>query len=137
MLWAGPRGWGTRAEAVFTARTPSHLIAATASAMASSTPVVRERHMIHREMEPLITLTPVGPAADLRVSRSPTPLDVRRTAVTEAVRRAAHAPRTAADLRVMAAQSRPTSSAPKWSNTLAPTGAARPPAASSAPRHSR
>lgn len=137
MLWTGPRGWGTRAEAVFTARTPSHLVAATAAVMASSAPVVRERHMIHREMEPLVTLTPVGPAAAPRVSRSPTPLDVRRTAVTEAVRRAARAPRTAADLRVMAAQSRTTSSAQKRSSTLAPAPAARPSAASSAPRHSR
>ncbi|MFI8342781.1 DUF317 domain-containing protein [Streptomyces sp. NPDC085639] len=137
MLWAGPRGWGTRAEAVFTARTPSHLIAATAAVMTSSAPVVRERHMVHREMEPLVTLTPVGPVADPRGSRSPTPLDVRRTAVTEAVRRAAHAPQTAADLSVMAAQSRTTSSAPKRSSNLAPTGAARPPAASAAPRHSR
>ncbi|AJF68557.1 DUF317 domain-containing protein [Streptomyces vietnamensis] len=137
VLWAGPRGWGTRAEVVFTARTPSHLIAATAAVMAGSAPVVRERHMIHREMEPLVTLTPVGPAADPRGSRSPTPLDVRRTAVTEAVRRAACVPRPAADLRVMAAQSRTTSSAQKRSSTLAPTAAARPSAASSAPRHSR
>ncbi|MBT2491990.1 DUF317 domain-containing protein [Streptomyces sp. ISL-96] len=139
MLWAGPRGWGARAEAVFTARTPSHLIAATATVMASSAPVVRERHMIRREMEPLVTLTPVGPAPAPRVPRAPTPLDVRRTAVTEAVRRASRAPRTAADLRVMAAQSRTTSSAQKRSSTLAPAAAAaaRPPAASSAPRHSR
>ncbi len=35
-LWAGPQGWGTRAEAIFTARTPKHLIAATAAP--SSTP---------------------------------------------------------------------------------------------------
>ncbi|MGW4162630.1 DUF317 domain-containing protein [Streptomyces sp. NPDC004788] len=61
MLWAGPRGWGTRAEVVFTARTPSHLIAETAAVMASPAPVVRERHMIHREMEPLVTLTPGRP----------------------------------------------------------------------------
>ncbi|MFF6884611.1 DUF317 domain-containing protein [Streptomyces sp. NPDC012421] len=136
-LWAGPRGWGTRAEAVFTARTPAHLIAATAAAMASSVPVVRERHMIHREVEHLVTLTPVAPAATPQVSRAPTPLDVRRTAVTEAVRRAALAPRTAADLRVMAAQSRTTSSARMRSSTLAPAAAARPPVASSPRRHSR
>ena len=48
MLWAGPPGWGTRAEAVFTARTPAHLVAATAAAMADPAPVIRERHMIHR-----------------------------------------------------------------------------------------
>ncbi|MDT3725415.1 DUF317 domain-containing protein [Streptomyces sp. DSM 41972] len=136
-LWAGPRGWGTRAEAVFTARTPAHLIAATAAAMASSAPVVRERHMIHREVEHLVTLTPVAPAATPQVSRAPTPLDVRRTAVTEAVRRAARAPRTAADLRVMAAQSRTTSSARMRSSPLAPAAEARPPVASSPRRHSR
>ncbi|MDX2294376.1 MULTISPECIES: DUF317 domain-containing protein [Streptomyces] len=136
-LWAGPRGWGTRAEAVFTARTPAHLIAATAAAMASSAPVVRERHMIHREVEHLVTLTPVAPAAAPQGSRAPTPLDVRRTAVTEAVRRAARAPRTAADLRVMAAQSRTTSSARMRSSTLAPAAAARPPVASPPRRHSR
>ncbi|MGW3389860.1 DUF317 domain-containing protein [Streptomyces cinereoruber] len=136
-LWAGPRGWGTRAEAVFTARTPAHLIAATAAAMASSAPVVRERHMIHREVEHLVTLTPVAPAAAPQGSRAPTPLDVRRTAVTEAVRRAARAPRTAADLRVMAAQSRTTSSARMRSSALAPAAAARPPVASPPRRHSR
>ncbi|MFE9042506.1 DUF317 domain-containing protein [Streptomyces sp. NPDC007818] len=136
-LWAGPRGWGTRAEAVFTARTPTHLIAATAAAMASSVPVVRERHMIHREVEHLVTLTPVAPAAAPQVSRAPTPLDVRRAAVTEAVRRAARAPRTAADLRVMAAQSRTTSSARMRSSTLAPAATARPPVASSPRRPSR
>ncbi|MFE2559721.1 DUF317 domain-containing protein [Streptomyces sp. NPDC059352] len=136
-FWAGPQGWGTRAEAVFTARTPSHLIAATAAAMASSAPVIRERHMIHREMEPLVTLAPVGPAAAPRVPHAPTPLDVRRTAVTEAVRRATHAPRTAADLRMMAAQSRTTSSAQKRSSALAPGAAAQPPAVSSARQHSR
>ncbi|MFF0714032.1 DUF317 domain-containing protein [Streptomyces bauhiniae] len=108
-LWAGPPGWGTRAEAVFTARTPTHLIAATAAVMANAAPVVRERHQVAREMEHLVTLTPVAPdppVADAQVPRPPTPLDVRRTAVTQAVHRAARAPRSAADLRVMAAQSR-------------------------------
>ncbi|WP_328940924.1 DUF317 domain-containing protein [Streptomyces sp. NBC_00250] len=136
-LWAGPRGWDTRAEAVFTARTPAHHIAATAAAMASSAPVVRERHMVHREVEHLVTLTPVGLVAAPQGSRAPTPLDVRRTAVTEAVRRAARAPRTAADLRVMAAQSRTTSSARMRSSTHTPAAAARAPVASSARRHSR
>ncbi|WP_406080475.1 hypothetical protein OG468_08600 [Streptomyces zaomyceticus] len=105
--------------------------------MASSAPVVRERHMFRREMEPLVTLTPVGPAPAPRIPLAPTPLDVRRTAVTEAICRAAHAPRTAADLRVMAAQSRTTSSAQKRSNAFAPVAAARPPVASSVRRHSR
>ncbi|MFJ5875323.1 DUF317 domain-containing protein [Streptomyces sp. NPDC093088] len=142
-LWAGPRGWGTRAEATFTARTPSHLIAATAAVMASSAPVLRERHMIHHEVEHLVTLTPVAqavtvaPAAEPSVSRAPTPLDVRRTAVTQAVHRAARAPRTAADLRVMAAQSRSSSAAQYRPGSLAPAAAARPSANSSTPRRSR
>nr|WP_328946394.1 hypothetical protein [Streptomyces sp. NBC_00250] len=122
---------------MFTARTPSHLIAATAAVMANSAPVVRERHMIHPKVDHLVTLTPIVPTTAPQVSHAPTPLDVRRTAVTEAVRRVARAPRTAADLRVMAAQSRTTSSAQKRSSTLAPIAAARPPAASSAPRHNR
>ncbi|MGW4041194.1 DUF317 domain-containing protein [Streptomyces sp. NPDC004778] len=112
-LWAGPPGWGTRAEATFTARTPSHLIAATAAVMAKSTPVVRER------------------------SRATTPLDVRRTAVTQAVHRAARAPRTAADLRVMAAQSRLTGPGQKRTGHPAPATSARLPASSSAPRRGR
>ncbi|OII67192.1 hypothetical protein BJP39_07175 [Streptomyces sp. CC77] len=122
---------------MFTARIPAHLIAATAAAMASSAPVIRKRHMIHREVEHLVTLTPVTPAAAPQGSRAPTPLDVRRTAVTEAVRRAARAPRTAADLRVMAAQRRTTSSVRMRSSALAPAAAARPPVASPPRRHSR
>ncbi|MFD4337876.1 DUF317 domain-containing protein [Streptomyces anulatus] len=142
-LWAGPPGWGTRAEAVFTARTPSHLIAATAAVMAESAPVVRERHQIDRRMEHLVTLAPVAqavtvaPTAEPSVSRAPTPLDVRRTGVTQAVQRAARAPRTAADLRVMAAQSRSTGAAQFRSGTLAPAAAARPSANSSTSRRSR
>ncbi len=136
-LWAGPPGWGTRAEAVFTARTPSHLIAATAAVMADSTPVIRERRQIDRRLEHLVTLTPVAPTAGPQVSPAPTPLDVRRTAVTQAVHRATRAPRTAADLRVMAARSRTASSAQSGSNSLAPAAAARPPASSPAPRHGR
>ncbi|WP_435191007.1 DUF317 domain-containing protein [Streptomyces sp. bgisy126] len=142
-LWAGPRGWGTRAEAVFTARTPSHLIAATAAVMAQSAPVVRERHQIDRRVESLVTLVPVAqavavaPAAEPSVSRAPTPLDVRRTAVTQAVHRAARAPRTAADLRVMAAQSRSAGAAQYRAGSLTPAATARPSVNSSAPRRSR
>ncbi|WP_432105857.1 hypothetical protein [Streptomyces sp. bgisy091] len=101
-LWARPPGWGTRAEAVFTARTPSHLIAATAAVMADSAPVIREHHQINRRLEHLVTLTPVGPTSDPQVSPAPPPLDVRRTAVTQAVHRATRAPRTAADLHATA-----------------------------------
>ncbi|MEU9484530.1 DUF317 domain-containing protein [Streptomyces decoyicus] len=139
-LWAGPPGWGTRAEAVFTARTPSHLVAATAAVMADSAPVIRERHQIDRRMEHLVTLTPVAPAATAAepwVSRSPTPLDVRRTAVTQAVHRAARAPRTAADLRVMAARSRTATSTRAGAPSAVPAAVARPLLSPSAPRRSR
>ncbi|WP_189100209.1 DUF317 domain-containing protein [Streptomyces kronopolitis] len=141
ILWAGPPGWGTRAEAVFTTRTPSHLIAATAAVMADSTPVIRERHQIDREMEHLVTLTPAAPdapavpAAEPSVSRAPTPLDVRRTAVTQAVHRAARAPRTAAELRVMAARSRTATSTRTGAPN--PVPAAVPLLNPSAPRRSR
>ncbi|MEU0815171.1 DUF317 domain-containing protein [Streptomyces mirabilis] len=135
-LWAGPVGWGTRAEAVFTARTPSHLIAATAAAMADTTPVLRERHQINRKMAHLVTLTPVGPTAP-QISRAPTPLDVRRTAVTQAVHRAARFPQTAAVLRVMAARSRTATSAQNRASNSAHALGTRPPASPSVPRRSR
>lgn len=135
-LWAGPRGWGTRAEAVFSARTPSHLIAATAATMVDPPPVVRERYQIHREVAHLVSVTPVTPSAP-QVPRAPTPLDVRRTAVTQAVQRAARFPRTAADLRVMAARSRTSASALNPSGSPAPPLAARPSASASTPRRSR
>ncbi|OSP41617.1 hypothetical protein B7767_20125 [Streptomyces sp. 13-12-16] len=139
-LWAGPPGWGTRAEAVFTARTPSHLIAATAAVMAESAPVIRERHQIDRRMQHLVMMTPVAsvmPTTDAQASRAPTPLDVRRTAVTQAVHRVARAPRTATDLRVMAARSRSAGAVQNHSGSLAPTTTARLPTGSSASRHGR
>ncbi|MFJ6574134.1 DUF317 domain-containing protein [Streptomyces sp. NPDC091292] len=135
-LWAGPPGWGTHAEAVFTARTPSHLIAATAAAMTDSAPVIRERHQINRRMRHLVTLTPVSPPAP-RVSRAPAPLDVRRTAVTQAVQRAAHTRQTPSDLRVMAARSRTTVSAQNRSSSSAHTLGTRPMASPPTPRRSR
>ncbi|MFI6948221.1 DUF317 domain-containing protein [Streptomyces sp. NPDC050422] len=136
-LWSGPPGWGTRAEAYFTAGAPSHLIAATTAAMTISAPVVRERHQLNQDLEHLVTLASLSPAAPRAVS-APTPLDVRRTAVVQAVHRAAHAPRTAADLRVVAAQSRTTSTARNRSSNLTPAAAAvTPPASSAAPRHHR
>ncbi|WP_405848478.1 DUF317 domain-containing protein [Streptomyces sp. NBC_01518] len=135
-LWAGPPGWGTRAEAVFTARTPSHLIAATAAAMTDPAPVIRERHQLAREVQHLVTLTPVGPTVP-QISRAPTPLDVRRTAVTQAVHRATRTPQTAADLRIMAARSHTATSAQIPSSKSAPSPEALPPAISPAQRHSR
>lgn len=135
-LWAGPPGWGTRAEATFTARTPSHLIAATAAAMTDPAPVVRERHTVHRTMEHLVTLTPVDPPAPA-APRLPTPLDVRRTAVTQAVERAARIPYTATDLRVRAARNR--STIPTPGRTGSPTRApeANPPISPPTPSRRR
>ncbi|MCX4502233.1 DUF317 domain-containing protein [Streptomyces anulatus] len=135
-LWSGPPGWGTRAEAIFSARTPTHLIAATAAVMADPAPVIRERHQIHREVAHLVSLTTVTPSTP-QVPRAPTPLDVRRTAVTQAVQRAARFPRAAADLRVMAARSRTSASALNPSGSPAPALAARPSASASPPRRSR
>lgn len=89
LLWAGPPGWATRAEATFTVGTPSHLIAATAAAMSDPAPVVRERHMLHRDVEDLVRLEPVKAKTRPR-SRAPTPLEVKQAAVTAAVQRAEH-----------------------------------------------
>ncbi|MYU06113.1 DUF317 domain-containing protein [Streptomyces sp. SID8366] len=97
-LWAGPPGWGTRAEAIFTARTPKHLIAATAAALADPTPVLREKHSLHPKLAELAQLTPLPrprPAG-------PTPRDLRRAA-------AARRPTTA-----------PVRSVPRWT-TSTPT----------------
>ncbi|OCC11525.1 DUF317 domain-containing protein [Streptomyces sp. PTY087I2] len=136
-LWAGPPGYGTRAKAVFTARTPSHLVAATAAVMADPTPVVRERQSISPRVEHLVTLTPVASAPEPETARAPTPLDVRRTAVTQAVQRAARAPRTAADLRVMAAQSRSAGAMQERPGSFSPAAAVRSPVGSSGRRHGR
>ncbi|WP_435059106.1 DUF317 domain-containing protein [Streptomyces sp. bgisy060] len=74
-LWAGPRGWGTRAEARFTANTPSHLVAATASAFTDPTSALRYRERLHPQLAALAQLTPVTPPKP----PAPTPLDVQRT----------------------------------------------------------
>ncbi|GAA2278317.1 hypothetical protein GCM10010234_13320 [Streptomyces hawaiiensis] len=82
-------------------------------------------------MQHLVTMPPVAsvtPITEAQVSRAPTPLDVRRTAVTQAVHRAARAPRTAADRRVMAAQSRSADAAQKRTGHPAPATSARLPA---------
>jgi hypothetical protein len=135
-LWAGPPGWGTRAEAVFSSRTPSHLIAATAAAMTDPTPVLRERHAIHPDVEHLVTLTPVHPPAPAG-PRAPTPLDVRRTSVIQAVHRAARNPQTTADLRVRAARSRTANPAPNHPSSPGPTPGTSPPTDSPTPARHR
>ncbi|MEU6231229.1 DUF317 domain-containing protein [Streptomyces sp. NPDC047042] len=84
-LWAGPPGWATRAEATFTARTPKHLIAATAAALVDPTPVLRYRQALDPRLAQLARLTPVEPPRP----PGPTPLDVQRAA---AARRPASVP---------------------------------------------
>ncbi|MFD8351474.1 DUF317 domain-containing protein [Streptomyces coelicoflavus] len=85
-LWAGPAGWGTRAEATFTSGTPPHLIAAASAALVDTAPVIRTRRRIHPRVEHLVQLTPVDPDPP-RAAPAPTPLDVRRIAVTAALQR--------------------------------------------------
>jgi Domain of unknown function (DUF317) len=134
-LWAGPPGWGSRGETTFTTRTPSHLIAATAAAMADPAPVIRTRHQVHHAVEHLVRLTPVQPPTPTR-SPTPTPLDVRRTAVTAAVTRAAHDQHT--DRRVRAAQARTTTTSPRsGAGNATPPGTVGPAAAHTAPRPGR
>jgi len=82
-LWAGPPGWGTRAKATFTARTPKHLIAATAAALADPTPVLRHKDSVR--LARLARLTPVEPPRP----PAPSPLDIQRAA---AARRPAAVP---------------------------------------------
>ncbi|WP_329376966.1 DUF317 domain-containing protein [Streptomyces sp. NBC_01351] len=72
-LWAGPPGWGTRAEITFSPRTPSHLIAATAEAFTETTPVARWQQGLHRQLAALAQLTPVVPPRP----PVPTPRDLR------------------------------------------------------------
>ncbi|MFG3255276.1 DUF317 domain-containing protein [Streptomyces sp. NPDC048172] len=91
-LWAGPKGYLTRAEATFTADTPTHLIAATAAALKAPLPAVRERHMLHRDVEHLVQLEPVHKAGSRTRPSVPTPLEAKRASVTAALHRAAHQP---------------------------------------------
>lgn len=109
-LWSGPKGWGTRAEAVFTTATPSHLIAATAAAMADPTPVIRERWAIRQRMEDLVQLTPVDQKVGSK-ARTPTPLDVRHASVAAAFNRATNSQGNQA--RARAARSRTPMASPR------------------------
>ncbi|MFE0762887.1 DUF317 domain-containing protein [Streptomyces smyrnaeus] len=127
-LWAGPPGWATRAEATFTSGTPDHLIAATAAALIDPAPVVRERHMLHRDVERLVELEPVKTATQSG-SAVPTPLEVKRAAVTAAVQRAAHRqPSTARAhaARIRTTHTRTDASAPPGSPSSASTPARKP-----------
>ncbi|MGW5017079.1 DUF317 domain-containing protein [Streptomyces cacaoi] len=108
LLWSGPPGWGTRAEATFTANTPAHLVAATAAAFRDPAPVVRARHMLHRQVEHLVRLDPVNTPARTG-PRAPTPLEAKQAAVTAAVQRATHPPGTR---RALAARIRTTQASP-------------------------
>lgn len=73
MLWAGPKGWGTRAEITFTARTPAHLIAAVAQAFTDPAPVPRWRETLDPRLAAMAQLTPVAPPRPT----VPTPRDIR------------------------------------------------------------
>ncbi|MFE3380392.1 hypothetical protein [Streptomyces anulatus] len=84
-LWAGPPGWGTRAEFVFSARTPKHLIAATAAEFVSPAPVVREARNFPRRLAQLATLVPVPQAPAARSGA----LTVRQNAGADGIPRAA------------------------------------------------
>ncbi|WP_043267121.1 DUF317 domain-containing protein [Streptomyces sp. CT34] len=109
-LWAGPSGWGTRAEAHFTARTPKHLIAATAAGFVDPTPIARFKNDLNPQLAKLAQLTPVQPPKPA----APTPLDIQRAA---------------------AARRRPpalgTHAVPRWSTTTLPPAT---PATRSGPR---
>lgn len=72
-LWSGPAGWDTRAEIVFSSRTPAHLIAATARAFTDPAPVPRWRETLNPRLATHATLTPV----EAPKSPAPTPRDIR------------------------------------------------------------
>ncbi|MFE2426888.1 DUF317 domain-containing protein [Streptomyces sp. NPDC059373] len=80
----GPEGWRSLWYGTFTSRTPAHLVAATAAAIVDPAPVVREGWEIPEQCRDLVHLTPFLPPQP----PVPTPLDVRRTAVAQAVERA-------------------------------------------------
>lgn len=127
VLWAGPEGYLTRAEATFSSDTPSHLIAATATALNDPTPIVRERHMIHRDVEHLVRLEPVTARAQPRTG-APTPLDAKHAAVTAALHRAAHSEpgaRRAQAARIRTTHPRPRPSAAPASSARVDASAAR------------
>ncbi|WP_019546670.1 DUF317 domain-containing protein [Streptomyces sulphureus] len=127
VLWAGPKGYLTRAEATFSSDTPSHLIAATAAALNDPTPLVRERHMIHRDVEHLIRLEPVNARPQPRTG-TPTPLDAKHAAVAAALQRAAHSQpgaRRAEAARIRTTQIPPRPSATPASSARADTAATR------------
>lgn len=74
ILWAGPKGWGTRAEITFSSQTPAHLVAATAQAFTDPAPAVRWRSNLHPCLAQHAVLTPVTPPK----APVPTPWDLRR-----------------------------------------------------------
>lgn len=101
-LWAGPAGWSTRAEIVFSSRTPAHLIAATARAFTDPEPVPRWRETLSPRLATHATLTPVEPLK----TPAPTPRDIRP---------------------LIAVRPPVVGSVPRWSTTTPrPTTAARP-----------
>ncbi|MEU8543172.1 DUF317 domain-containing protein [Streptomyces sp. NPDC048717] len=85
-LWAGPDGWGTRAEISFTTQAPDHLIAATAQAFTNPAPVARWRQHLAAGLAARAQLTPITPPA-------PTPRDIRPRIATRRPATAASVPR--------------------------------------------
>jgi Domain of unknown function (DUF317) len=91
--WGGPAGWASRWYAHFTTDTPTHLIAATATALADPTPVIRVARHIPWRCRDLIQTTPHNPltlvhqrteaarargnSTDTQPSRSPNPATPR------------------------------------------------------------
>ncbi|MFI8320428.1 MULTISPECIES: DUF317 domain-containing protein [Streptomyces] len=98
-LWAGPPGWGTRAEITFSRRTPSHLITAAAAAFTDPTPAARWRESLNPELAARAQLKPVVPPRP----PVPTPRDLRpRLGVRPSV---------------------PVGSIPRWSTATTPSAA--------------
>nr|WP_024754610.1 DUF317 domain-containing protein [Streptomyces exfoliatus] len=92
-LWAGPEGWGTRAEITFSDQSPTHLIAATATAFTDPAPVPRWRSALDPRLIRHATLTSVEPPK----KPTPTPRDIRP--------------------RIASRPARPVGSVPRWSTT--------------------
>jgi Domain of unknown function (DUF317) len=61
IAWGGPDGWSSRWHATATPHTPTHLIAATATAMANPAPVVRTAEQIPHNSRHLVQTTPLPP----------------------------------------------------------------------------
>ncbi|MBZ3915273.1 DUF317 domain-containing protein [Streptomyces acidiscabies] len=112
----------------FSATTPDHLVSTTLAAFSSPRPLLREHHMLHPSVRHAVRLEPITPP---RPTTAPTPLDVRRTAVTAALLRAHGGtlnPRTvvARSRSPRSPASAPSPTSPLPSSPVAPTSSLRP-----------